>query len=325
MMSSKQYECKICFNAERNRTFEVQEKMFGLPDKFLYFQCSKCSCLQISETPADLSKYYAEPYASISAGLSSAYENPIKKRITKIRDNYAVFDKGIMGRLLYRKFACEYLRRLSRINLTKSSRILDVGCGTGYTTYGLRELGFQNLLGIDKYIKSDIMFENGLRILKKTIAEAEGMWDLIMFHHSFEHLPDQTGTLKSVEKLLAENGTCLIRMPTVSSYAWEHYSLDWVQLDAPRHLFLHSIKSSQILAERAGFEVSEVLYDSTEFQFWGSEQNLRSIPLLSERSYAINPDNSLFSKKEIKEFRKKATRLNSENRGDSVALYLKRR
>ena len=114
----------------------------------------------------------------------------------------------------------------------------------------------------------------------------------------------------------------MIRIPLVSSEAWEKYGTDWVQLDAPRHFFLHSIESIKILAGETGFSIKEVAYDSDEGQFWGSEQYLKDIPLVAENSYARNPAKSIFSQEEIKNFKAMARELNSSSRGDQAAVYL---
>ena len=159
---------------------------------------------------------------------------------------------------------------------------MDVGRGSGFILYSLREIGFKNLLGIDPYVQNDIRYTNGVEVLKKTIREInESGWELIMFHHSFEHVSEPAETLQSISRLLFRNGICLIRIPVVSSYAWRHYGVQWEQLDAP----LHSIKSMEILAEKARLRIYDIAYDSNEFQFWGSEQYTKNIPLLSEKSY----------------------------------------
>ena len=155
-------------------------------------------------------------------------------------------------------------------------------------------------------------------------AAQDRSWDVIMFHHSFEHLSDQVETIRSVARLLSKNGLCIIRIPTVTSYAWENYKEHWVQLDAPRHFYLHSIKSMQLLATRLGFRIERILYDSTGFQFWGSEQYRRDIPLIADHSYAVEQERSIFSKSEIERFEEKAQLLNSEGRGDQATFYLRK-
>jgi predicted SAM-dependent methyltransferase len=137
-------------------------------------------------------------------------------------------------------------------------------------------------------------------------------------------MPDQLATLKRVAELLAENGVCLINMPTVSSYAWKHYHENWVALDAPRHLCIHSIESMTLLAEKAHLVLQTILYNSIELQFWGSEQYLKGIPLRSERSYGETPADSIFSENQIKMFKRKAKELNRIKQGDAAAFYLRK-
>lgn len=318
-------KCRICNNTEGNETYEVKEMQFGLREKFTYFQCPKCECLQIAEVPSDISKYYPSTYYSFLSSSPEKPQYPIIRPVKNLRNSYAVFGKGIPGRLFYRLFPAGKLRMLSRAGLKKDSSVLDVGCGSGTILYDLKELGFKHLLGVDPYIKEDIEYRNGLKILKKDIHEVDGKWDLIMFHHSFEHIPDPMETMKSVSRLLDQGGVCLIRIPTASSYAWEHYRENWVQLDAPRHFFLHSVKSIELLAGMTDLTLDEVVYDSTEFQFWGSEQYKRDIPLYNPEKQSFGRSSSLFSRKEIAAFRRMATELNQKNQGDACAFFLRKK
>jgi len=314
-------KCRICNNEIENKEFKVKEMMFGFEDVFDYFQCANCGCLQIKEIPENISKYYPNNYYSFNVFPNKNKYN-IKKVIKFLRDYYAVFDKGLIGKLVYKKIPNEALRSLSKIKLSKNSKILDVGCGSGYLLFSLQTIGFKNLLGIDPYIKEDINYKNGLKILKKTINNINNKFDLIMFHHSFEHISNPLETLYFSNKLLSDNGVCLIRIPVVDSWAWENYGVNWVQIDAPRHFFLHSPKSMEILSKKAGFKIKEIVYDSTEFQFWGSEQNKNNISRSSNNSYNLNPSKSIFSKKDIKIFKKKSKKLNLEKRGDQAVFYL---
>ncbi|MCG3118708.1 MAG: hypothetical protein ALAOOOJD_00962 [bacterium] len=317
--------CKICENTEENQIFTVREMMFGFREEFLYFQCARCDCLQIAEFPANLAKYYPPAYYSYAELPPRSSNNPIHRTCKKIRDHYAIFGKGAWGRMLHACFPNKHVQNslLSEVDgLNKRARILDVGSGSGSLLYALQENGFTRLLGIDPFLDQNIEYENGLKILKKTVHEVEEEWDVVMFHHTFEHLPDPTETLQSVAARLAPGGTCLIRIPTVSSFAWKHYGVNWVQLDAPRHLFLHSIESIKIIAQKANLCLQRIIYDSTAFQFWGSEQYRKDIPLMSEQSYAVNQSRSILSNREMAKFEQEAQRLNSEHRGDSAAFYL---
>jgi hypothetical protein len=72
----------------------------------------------------------------------------------------------------------------------------------------------------------------------------------------------------------------------------------------------------EILAQKIDFKIKEIIYDSTEFQFWGSEQYKRGIPLVSDMSYAVNRKKSIFSKKQIREFKKLTKKFNLKEIGN---------
>jgi SAM-dependent methyltransferase len=306
--------CRICGNSSQNAVYSVPEMMFGYRDRFDYFQCSSCKCLQIAEVPPDMSKYYPPHYYSFTPKQRRFQNNPVDRALRRLQDHYTVFNRGIFGSLVSTVSPNKKLAPLSRIGLTRDSRILDVGCGNGRRLYALREIGFLNVLGVDPYLREDINYGNGLRVLKQSVYDVTGEWDLIMYHHSFEHVPDPVENLLAASKLLRAGGCCLVRVPTVSSYAWEQYRENWVQLDAPRHYMLPSLEGMNVLAAKTGFHVREVVFDSTKDQFQGSELYQRGIPLVSGEK--------VFSASQIREWKRQAKKLNKGNRGDQAAFYL---
>lgn len=316
--------CRICNEANDNKIYMIPENMYGLNESFDYFKCKNCSCLQIIEYPLNIEKYYSQYY---SFNLKNVIpKNHFKWFIKKILFNSLTLNKGLLKHLLKRIYSNipeNFLKSLSYVSISKNSRILDVGCGAGSHLYLLKSLGFHNLLGIDTFIKKEIRYKNGLIIKKKELHDVSGKWDLIMFNHSLEHIPNQKLLFKSISNLLDKKGICMIRIPTISSLAWDYYKENWIQIDAPRHYYLHSIKSMRIISEKNNLLLKKIIYDSNEFQFWGSEQSLNAIPLLSNRSYLYNPRKSIFSKKRIEKYRKIAKTLNMLGKGDQAIFYLK--
>lgn len=299
--------------------------MFGTREKFAYFQCSSCECLQINEIPKNLDDYYPIEYYSFKTHNSLKNRNLFKFIRNKLRDRYSIFRKGFLGKFFYKRSPKDLHPMLSKVNPTENTSILDVGCGNGKLLMKLSDIGFRNLQGVDPYIREDIILKNGVSILKKDIHDVVGKWDIIMFNHSYEHVTDPVKTLKSTFNALTDFGVCIISVPTVSSHAWEEYRENWVQLDAPRHLFLHSLKSIEFLAEQSNLILEDVVYDSSDFQFWGSEQYIKDIPLFDSMSYKLNRKNSIFTKFQIDEYKKKADELNKNKRGDSCAFFLRKK
>lgn len=314
-------ECKICGNRAPHEKYVAKEMMLGLRKPFSYFQCGNCNCLQIEHFPSDIYKYYPDQYHSFE-GVPEY--NPVKKYLVRKRNRFAIYENSLLGKLLYRTNPEPAIRSLSKLSINRDTKILDVGCGSGKLLFALKDLGFENLTGIDPYNSKDIISDDGVKIWKKNIHEVQGKWDLIMMHHAFEHVPDPLKVLVNIAQRLKSSGSSLIRIPVVNCYAWETFRENWVQLDAPRHFFLHSVKSLEILAEEAGLELREISYDSTAFQFWGSIQYEKDIPLNDKRSYALNPGNSIFSKNDIRNFSRKAQELNDKNNGDQAVCIFRK-
>lgn len=312
--------CEICKNALDNSTHLAREMMFGMRDPFTYMECGACGCLQNISVPNDLSKYYGNNYYSVISDVLK--RRPVYDRIKQIRTKTYLTRKGSLGTLLLKKFGVPGLPSwVVRAGMHQESQILEVGCGTGSLLLSLRSEGFSNLTGADPFIETDIDYGRGLRILKSYIPEIPGRYDFIVLEHAFEHIPKPHETLEALRSLLEPNGTLIISIP-LASYAWKHYGVNWVQLDAPRHLFLHTEESFRILTKQ--MTITEVRYDSNAVQFWGSEQYKRNIHLLDDRSYRINPKNSIFSREEMMEFSDRARILNEQRMGDQATFYLRR-
>jgi SAM-dependent methyltransferase len=207
--------------------------------------------------------------------------------------------------------------------LKKDSAILDVGCANGRELSAYWACGFRNLLGIDPYLSEDIHYGCGVRILKKELKEVDGKFDLIMFHHVLEHIPDQCGMLELAKEKLNGDGQIIVRIPLSDSETALAYREKWVQLDAPRHFFLHSRKSLSFLAEKTGLRVDKMVYDSEAFQFIGSELYRRGGISLNEfyADYAQNYSR-FFNEGDENAYQLRANELNLAGQGDQAGFCL---
>ncbi|MCL5029062.1 MAG: class I SAM-dependent methyltransferase [Bacteroidetes bacterium] len=317
-----EFTCKICGNKEGNKFYTVREMQFGTRDEFVYCQCSSCECLQITNPPENLSKYYPKEYFSFQINK----EKYLKEKLNIYRDRYALGINNFIGKFLYKKYGePTYVGWLKNTEVNLNSKILDVGCGFGKLLFRMGNTGFKNLTGIDAFIERDIFYKNGVKIYKRNLSEIRDNYDLIMMHHSLEHLEDQHAVFKKLSSMLESGKHLLIRIPICSSFAWKTYKENWFALEAPRHLFNHSLKSLNILADKYEFEVVKTTYDSRSIQFWGSEQYKKDIPLMDERSYFVNPDKSIFTSEEMNEFENRTKQLNKDGEGDQAGFFLKRK
>ncbi len=313
---NKELKCRICGNEDQNQSIIAAEKLMGFGDEFLYFECSRCRCVQIDQIPGDLAKYYPQEYYSYQEPSFERKLNPVLYFLKRSLAKYYTGHFNLTGWFL--SFFLEHPFPWLKSNIVDfNTKILDVGCGSGRKMLSMQRSGFKNLAGIDPFNSADIVYKSGLTILKKDIFQVREKYQFIMLHHSFEHMETPGKVLNKLVELLQPGGHILIRIPVANSYAWRKYKTNWFALDAPRHLFLHTAESIRLLAEQADLKIDSVDYDSPSAQLLFCETYLRGLHPYQE--------NHLFSKKEKRRFSNEIKRLNGINDGDCACFILSRK
>jgi len=179
-MQTDKLICKICGKEQSDNLYVVKEMMFGSREEFAYFQCNCCGCLQIREIPKDLFKYYPKEYYSFrtlpgAQGRNS--DNFISRYFRKKRTLFFLDQKSILGRMIFALKPINepfsgYLVWLKNCRANLASKILDVGSGKGNLLNNLSWFGFSGLTGLDPNIENEIIYDNGVRILKKELLPA---------------------------------------------------------------------------------------------------------------------------------------------------------
>jgi 2-polyprenyl-3-methyl-5-hydroxy-6-metoxy-1,4-benzoquinol methylase len=308
-------KCKICSNESGNEIIIAEERLFGLGDKFEYILCSNCKCIQIRDIPADMNRYYPQDYYAFEEPRFPSKLNRFNFCLKRSLINHYMGNPDITGFLLSFIYPHPF-PWIRKREIGFDSRILDIGTGTGRKLLSLQRSGFRDLTGIDPYITEDRIYKNGLRVLKKEISETDGKYDFITMHHSFEHMPDPANVINHLSRLLDQKGVAVIRIPVADCFAWHKYREFWVGLDAPRHFFLHTPKSMEILVKGTDLFIDEIVFDSGAHQFIMSDKYARGLTLFA-------PDD-FFSKKDIRKLEKEAKILNMKKQGDTACFYLKK-
>ena len=298
---SPSLDCRICGNRRGNREFVVREMFYGTREEFAYFECESCATLQAVQVPNDLSKYYPPDYLGrvLNRGNTNARHSSLRVFLKQQRVLYSLYGKNPIGWLVskigedYFGYTWEWFRKAG---VTPNSRILDVGCGPGYLLKSLQEQGFLNASGIDPFQEKT---HTDLNIHRCELNQLTGQYDFIMLHHSLEHMRNPVAALAEIKRLCSPHGTILVRIPVANCYAWERYGVRWFQIDAPRHLVIPSVRGMQVLAERVGLCLNEIVFDSDELQFCCSEQYGQGIPLKDSASYNRNRETNSFTPAQI--------------------------
>jgi SAM-dependent methyltransferase len=299
--------CKFCESSELI-FFNAQERMLGMGGIFKYAECTSCGSLQLDSIPQNLSDYYPSDYYSFAELQTSNFISRLLKTL-RIR---AYLDLG------FNWIGPRYGYWLRKLRPGYSSRIADVGCGNGQLLYELYASGYSDLQGYDPFIEKDVHIASGLTLWKKKVEDSENSFDFIMMHHAFEHMEDPHEVLLSCYNQLNPGGKLLIRCPVADAQVWKESRDLWVQLDAPRHLIIPTVKGLQTKAEQVGFTLDEVEFDSSDFQFWGTEMYRRG-EVLDEGKVSSFLTNE--ARQSIKE---KALRYNQEGKGDQACFYFRK-
>ena len=311
-------ECRVCGHAAGNRLHQVRETMYGAAGVFSYLECAACGCLQLQNCPPDMAPWYPPDYCSygpVKVRTVPAWRRSLKSLRTRML--LGVLGRG--GRWLCRVLPFPpYGGWMQCLSLGLDARILDVGCGSGHLLLRLQRDGFRSLSGLDPYIAETLAYPGGLMVKKQPLEDLDGEFDLIMLHHSFEHMARPREVLSTLVAHLAQDGRLLIRIPLAGSYAWRKYGTSWANLDAPRHLFLHTPTSLALLAAAAGMAVESVSYDSQYKQIALSEW----ISLGGTMMDFDQREKTYFTAKDIRGFRRAARTLNARRDGDAAAFIL---
>lgn len=320
------HQCRICDNSSQAKTYKPREMYFASRDEFEYFLCDHCGCLQISDIPENLDKYYPSHYSPITH-FKSVKKTMLKSKLRSFLDQRRVKHElektnflGWLGNKLAKPL--DYAHWLKSGNCTTKSRILDVGCGGGKLLTRMQVGGIKNCQGVDQFIDESTIINSNLNITKANfesfVENEKSQYDFIMAHHSLEHMPDINAAMQGFYSLLKDNGVLLIRIPVLGK-AWETYGINWFNLDAPRHLYLLSQKTMQYLAQKHDFLIFKTEYDSTKAQFTWSEMYKRDIPHSDGRQ-----PKDVLTQAQINSFIKLTKQVNQTGESDCAVFYLKK-
>ena len=312
--------CIICNNLNNHEPFIFHELQFGLGDPFKYQRCANCGSLQLLDPPNDFSKYYPNDHYYSFTEKPEQLKKPGYLRTAKTK-HLLYGEKSLVGAILSVGYKIpDYYTWMMRTKVKLDDAILDVGSGGGMLLGKLHRMGFTSLTGIDPFINHEVT-KGDIRILKKEIAELNGKFDLIMMHHSLEHMADPVAAMKNAHRLLNENRYLLVRIPVMGNYGWNKYGEHWAGIDAPRHHFIPSETGMRLLGERSGFELTHLEYDTVDYLIWCSEQYKMGIPLYAKESRMVNRKKNPFTAQQIFEYRKILAEANAGNYGDTAAFY----
>lgn len=310
-------KCEVC-GSKQNEIIDVREMMFGTKHIFQYISCKHCGSLTLQNIPENLGDYYPDDYYSFADETQKGFRKWVKLKI----EQYSLERRGVFGFLLSSLFGQDSnFRAIRACNPDKqNTQVLDIGCGGGFLLKKLSQHGFTNLEGIDPYVSEDIVTKT-ITIRKASVGDIvrqDKRYDVIILSHVLEHMENPNRQIQDIKSLLSETGRLIIRVPISSSHVFKKYKSNWFQIDAPRHLFIPSLKGMNLLSDRQNLIMKEVFFDSMSIQFTASENYAKNIPLKDQSNL---PFFKRFSPKRIY-YSIISRKLNRLQKGDQATFVL---
>ncbi len=319
--------CRACAANSFTARYDAPDTMYGTGEEFPYGECAACGSLTLLDAPDDFAPYYPPSYLSMAVDPGALGAAPtaaitaIARSMLRGRGWAGIVGRSVPVRRV--QTLVTILDAVARVPGPRPRRVLDVGSGSGMVPLAVSRAGDVEVLGIDPFASGDCRLGDHAELRAVGLDDVSGRFDLVMLHHSLEHMLDPLDALRAVVGLLTPGGVVLVRVPTSSSWAWREYRTNWIQLDPPRHVWIPSRPGFNALAARAGLEIVATHDDSNEFQFWGSEQARRGIVLTDPRSHYVDARHSEFSARELHDYRRRSRELNRALDGDQTVVYLR--
>ncbi len=251
--------CAACNNTHSNTALSCKSdnKVLKNSEYFDYIHCSHCRSLTLAQIPRNMNEYYQKYHAQYDC-LKRKFKKPFS--FIRLMKKYIITNRNFISKLLGCCFFISFehcaIKALSNTNIKKNSKILDAGCGAGYFVDELTDLGFSNIIGIDKYLIRQ-QTTNSSKLFNQELYETKGHFDYIIFNHSFEHLENPIQIAEKCDQLLNQGGTLIIRVPNILSFQFKHLQEAWPGIHAPFHYLLPSIEGIKAIFEKTSLKLVE--------------------------------------------------------------------
>ncbi len=224
-------KCPLCSCKERKIIFD----RFGIK----IVQCDSCSVGYSEKFPLDTSAIY-----------SQASYLPVAKNGYIDNDDYRK-----------QRFAKERLELINKYLNTppEKSRLLDVGCGTGWFLEAAKEASYQ-VFGqeVGQELAAFTTDRLGIKVWTEAFTQLNitEKFNVITLFDVIEHVPNPREIIKSIESHLHTSGIALIFTPNLDSIAFWKLKEQSSQVAPAGHLFYFTEKSlRKLIDDQPGLKV----------------------------------------------------------------------
>lgn len=238
--------CLACGSRQAVPFIEAEDDLTGKPGLFTFVTCSACALVYQAPrlTPANIREYYDQEYIAHQAPSRWGALAPLFRAAMRSLDRAKL----------------RIVRR--HTTLDASSRVLDVGCGSGSFLREAHARTGASVAGIDLVDLSKrpelagVEFHHGLFYDQPVGRER---FDLVTMWHFLEHDYDPRRSLLHARDALKPGGTLVVEVPRLDSLSFWIFGRRWPGLQAPQHTALYDRERLEQMVVASGFEIVEYL------------------------------------------------------------------
>ena len=171
------------------------------------------------------------------------------------------------------------IRYVNSLKFKKSykPKLLDLGCGTGFVTSAIKNKyeKYGQEVGKESYNFAKKYFDHMYLGKLKSNTYDENYFDVILFLHVIEHVPNPIEILQIIRKILKPNGKVLIATPNFGSACSIRYKNNFRMLHDKTHISLFSDLKLFELLNDIGMTVENVDYPYFDTKYFNKEEILK--------------------------------------------------
>lgn len=233
--------CDLCSADNTLPVYTLSDTNYHRPGQFTLVQCRQCHLVYLNPRPdrEEIRQFYPDmAYDSYASAVADG--------------------SGWARQIAPHQQRVHWLTQI----VGRPGHVLDVGCGTGFFLFAMRQAGWITT-GVEPnpyashFARERLQLDVHTADLIEAALPAE-TFDLVTLWDSLEHTPSPTAVLRETKRLLKPGGYLAISLPNWDSLERRLFGRDWIALDAPRHFYHFSPAVLRRAVEMAGFAVHQI-------------------------------------------------------------------
>lgn len=254
--------CDLCGDKNYRILYLTKDRYFPIEGTFQFVRCQNCGLLYLNPQPEseELQHHYpTEGYYAYRSG-KNATSIVNSEKLNLFRSIRTVFIWALSR--IFPSLRSEMEKEMVYLGPIHSGmRVLDVGCGSGDSLSFYQEFG-ASTYGVEINAKAcEEGRTKGHKMFCGELSEArfeEDFFDIVLFHHSLEHIFSPRLTLLEARRILKRGGKVWISLPNHNSIQAKLFGRWFYAIESPRHLFGFTPTTVVGLLTQTGFQVEHL-------------------------------------------------------------------